>query len=146
MFVWLRPHALGYILAIKYPHDYAVDTLVPQTCLIPTMCVMRSHKHKNCSCQFVTQEERCEDYKQKYPKGAPDFIPTLLMETFRNSTQFIRQRLDGIEYTTIKSFIFIGFFTSTCPHAEDVQSEELAEVRPFCDDRDVQHQLDELVN
>ena len=110
------------------------------------MCVIRSHKHQNCNCQFVTQEERCEDYKQKHPKEDFDFCPTLLMETFRNSTQFFRQRLEGIEYTTIKSFIFIGFFTSSSPHAEDVESGEFAEVCPFCDDRDVQHQLDHLVN
>ena len=110
------------------------------------MCVIRSHKHKNCNCQLVTQEERCEDYKQKHPKDDFSFVPTLLMETFRNSTQFIRQRLDGIMYTTIKSFIYIAAFKHPCPQAEEVESGELAEVCPFCDDREVQHQLDQLVN
>ena len=109
------------------------------------MCVIHSHKHKNCECKFVTHIKRCEEYKQKPPNEVSLFCPTFFLEKFRNSTQFFRQRLDGIEYTTAKSWIIIAFFRSSCPCAANEETGELAEVCPFCDDKDVQHQLEQLV-
>ena len=112
---------------------------------VATMCVIRWHKHKNCDCQFVTQIERCEDYEQKNPDKVSDFIPTVFMNEFRNSTEFFRQRLDGIVYTTANSIIIMAAYMFTCPHAESVEMEDLAEVCPFCDDKDIQDQLEQLV-
>lgn len=110
------------------------------------MCVIRSHKHKNCNCEFVTQIERCEEYKRNPPNEVSDFCPTFFLEKFRDSTEFFRQRLDGIEYTTAKSWIVIASFMFTCPRAAEEEIGELAEVCPFCDDSDVQQKLDQLVN
>ena len=109
------------------------------------MCIIRWHKHKNCDCQFVTQIERCEDYTQKDPDNVSDFFPTVFMKEFRNSTEFFRQRLDGIAYTTANSDVITAAYLFPCPHAESVEKEELAEVCPFCDDKEVQHQLEQLV-
>ena len=108
------------------------------------MCVLRWHKHKNCDCQFATQIERCEDYKQKNANNVSDFIPTLFMKEFQNSTEFFRQRLDGIMYTTANSIIIIAAYLFPCPHPETVETGELVEVCPFCDDEDVQHKLEQL--
>ena len=109
------------------------------------MCVIHSHKHKNCECEFVTHIERCEDYKQKPPNKVAEFCPTFFLQKFRNSTEFVRQRLDGIEYTTATSWIVIASFMFTCPRSAKEEIGELAEVCPFCDDKDVQHQLEQLV-
>ena len=109
------------------------------------MCVIHSHKHKTCECEFVTQIERCEDYKQKPPNKVAKFCPTFFLEKFRNSTKFFRQKLDGIEYTTATSWIIIASFMSTCPGTAKEEIGELALVCPFCDDQNVQHQLEQLV-
>ncbi len=93
----------------------------------------------------MTQIERCEDYKQKNANNVSDFIPTVCMKEFKNSTGLFRQRLDGVFYTTANSFIIMAAYLFPCPHAESLEMEELAEVCPFCDDKDVQHQLEQLV-
>ena len=108
------------------------------------MCAIRWHKHKNCDCEFVTQLERCEEYKQKNPDKVSDFIPTVCMKEFKNSIGLFRQQLDGIFYTTANSFIIMAAYLFPCPHAESVETGGLAEVCPFCDDEDVQHKLEQL--
>ena len=109
------------------------------------MCVIHSHKHEDCECKFVTHIERCEGYKQKPPKELAYFCPTFFLEKFRNSTQFFRQRLDGIDYTTANSWITMASFMFSCPRAAKEKIGELADVCPFCDDKDLQHRLEQLV-
>ena len=108
------------------------------------MCVIHSYKHKNCTCQFVTRIDRCEGYKQKYPNEVSHFVPAFLMEKFRNSTKFFRQRLDGIEFTTATGWIVISYFKFTCPGTADEEFGTSAEVCPICDDRDFRHKLEQL--
>ena len=108
------------------------------------MCVSRWHKHKNCECLVATRIERCDDYKQKYPDKVSTFFPVIFMKQFRNSTEFFRQRLDGIEYTTANITIVMAGLVLPCHNAESSEIDELAEVCPFCDDKDVQYQLEQL--
>ena len=121
--------------------SYRSFNFLPQ---VPTMCVIRWHKHENCDCQFVTQLERCEDYKQKNPDKVSDFIPTVCMKEFENPTKLFRKQLDGILYTTAPSFLIMKANLFPCPHAESVELKELAEVCPFCGDKDVQRQMEQL--
>ena len=110
------------------------------------MCVIRWHNHKNCDCQFITEIERCEDYKQyrqNNPDKISDFIPTVCMKEVENPTKAIRKQLDGILYTTTSSFSMISAYLRHCPDAEGFAMEELAESCPFCDDKDVQRQLEQ---
>ena len=108
------------------------------------MCVVRWHKHKNCECIVATRLELCDDYKQKNPDKVSTFSPVVFMKEFRNSTEFFRQRLDGIEFTTANRTIVMAGLVLPCPNAESSEIDELAEVCPFCDDEDVQHQLEQL--
>ncbi|KAK0507957.1 hypothetical protein JMJ35_009846 [Cladonia borealis] len=111
------------------------------------MCVIRFRKHKNFECQFITDIERCKvykQYKQKNPDKVFDFIPTLCMKEFENPTEDLRKQLNGILYTTASSFLIISVHLHRCTHTEGVEMEELAQVCPFCDDEDVQRQLEQL--
>ena len=110
------------------------------------MCVIRWHNHKNCDCQFITEIERCENYKQykqNNPDKVSDFIPTVRMEEDENQTKLFRKQLDGILYTTAPSFLIVSEHLRHCTDAERVEMEESAEICPFCDDKDVQRQLEQ---
>ncbi len=110
------------------------------------MCVIRWHEHHNCQCQVVTQIELCDGFKQKNPNMVSNFFPIVFMKELRNSTEFFRQRLDDIEYTTANSTIVMAGLAFPCSsHAEITKVDELAQICPFCDNKDVQHQLEQLM-
>ena len=48
-------------------------------------------------------------------------------------------------YTTAKSGIMIAAYLFPCRQDASVELEKLSEICPFCDDEDVQRQLEQLV-
>ena len=66
------------------------------------------------------------------------------MKEVENPTELFRKQLDGILYTTAPSFLIISVHLHRCTHTEGVEMVELAQVCAFCDDEDVQRQLEQL--
>ena len=66
------------------------------------------------------------------------------MKEVKYPTELFRKQLDGVLYTTAPSFLLTRAYLHSYTHAEGLEMEELAEVCPFCDDEDVQRQLEEV--